>query len=57
MSDSWESRFGLNRHIAADAEFDLDGDGFSNLEEFVAGTDPLSDANYPLSVIKIRLVK
>ena len=41
MSDSWESRFGLDRYTTADVESDLAGDGFSTLEEFVAETDPI----------------
>lgn len=31
---------GLNAAITADATLDNDGDGFSNLREFIAGTDP-----------------
>ncbi|GAA5525482.1 hypothetical protein Maes01_02052 [Microbulbifer aestuariivivens] len=46
MPDVWESQYGLDRLSAADATLDLDGDALSNLEEFVAGTDP-SDHSDP----------
>ncbi len=40
MPDWWEDLHGLNRHSAADATGDRDGDGLSNGEEFRLGTDP-----------------
>ena len=42
MADSWELRYGLNPNDPADADGDLDGDGLSNKEEFLRGTDPTS---------------
>ena len=57
MSDSWESRYGLNAQSAADAEFDLDADGFSNREEFAAQTDPSSAADHSPYILKMRFVK
>jgi hypothetical protein len=41
LPDAWEEANGLNR-LASDAAGDLDGDGRSNLLEYLAGTDPLS---------------
>lgn len=36
----WEDQFGLSKTNAADATLDLDGDGASNLGEFLSGTKP-----------------
>jgi hypothetical protein len=40
MGDSWEATKGLNSANSADAGLDSDSDGMSNLEEFIAGTEP-----------------
>lgn len=57
MSDEWERRFSLNAQSAADASDDPDGDGFTNLEEFQAKTDPKDRASHPdyLDYVKINL--
>jgi hypothetical protein len=39
MSDEWEVTFGLDARTD-DANGDLDDDGFSNIEEYLAGTNP-----------------
>lgn len=40
MADDWERALGLDPANALDALLDLDGDGYSNLAEFDAGTAP-----------------
>jgi uncharacterized repeat protein (TIGR01451 family) len=40
MPDDWELAHGLNPNDPADALLDSDGDGTSNRQEFLAGTDP-----------------
>jgi hypothetical protein len=45
MPDAWETAYGFNPNSAADANLDADGDGFTNLQEFLAGTDPLSNTS------------
>jgi hypothetical protein len=39
MPDDWENAHGLN-HLVDDSALDPDADGFSNLNEYGAGTDP-----------------
>jgi len=57
MPDDWERKFGLNPGDASDAAKDLDKDGFTNLEEFQAKTDPSNAKDHPdyLDSIRIRL--
>lgn len=40
MPDAWETQHGLNPQDAADNTADPDGDGYTNIEEFLNGTDP-----------------
>ena len=47
LPDEWETRYGLNPGDAADANADADGDGFTNLEEFLAKTDPANKNDHP----------
>ena len=42
LPDDYESAFGFNPSDNRDAAMDSDGDGLTNLQEFRAGTDPLS---------------
>lgn len=55
IPDWWETKYGLNPLDLADAQNDLDDDGFSNLEEFLAGSDPKDPADAPAPVAKLRL--
>ncbi len=56
MPDEWEIRHGLNPNMD-DASQDADSDGFTNLEEFKAGTSPKDAASAPPPVTKLRLIK
>ncbi|MCC6823298.1 MAG: hypothetical protein IT579_21420 [Verrucomicrobia subdivision 3 bacterium] len=49
----WEDQYGLSQTNAADATLDLDGDGASNLHEFLAGTKP----NDAASVFRITALQ
>jgi hypothetical protein len=40
MPDDWETAHQLNPDDPGDATIDSDGDGFNNLQEYLAGTDP-----------------
>ncbi len=53
MPDFWENQYGLNRNNPADAALDNDGDGTTNLEEYLAGTHPLVAASV-LRIISIE---
>lgn len=41
IADEWEERYNLTSTRKMDALLDDDGDGLSNVEEFIEGTDPL----------------
>lgn len=49
MPDLWENWYGLDPHRAGDAFEDADGDGLTNYQEMLAGTDP-TDATSALSI-------
>lgn len=55
IPDRVELALGLNPQDAADAKGDLDGDGFSNLEEFLAKTDPKDPKSHPAIVNLLRV--
>ena len=40
MPDEWERRYGLNPNDASDANGDLTGDGYTNIEKYINGIDP-----------------
>ena len=40
MSDTFETKYGLNKNDASDAALDKDQDGLTNLEESLNGSDP-----------------
>jgi hypothetical protein len=47
MFDGWEVTYGLDPLDDNDASVDLDGDGFTNLQEYQRGTDPGDPDSHP----------
>ena len=50
MADDWEAANGLNPALP-NSGADIDGDGFSNLSEYQARTDPHDAASSPIAVV------
>jgi len=46
LPDIWEEKY-CGTNIACNPNEDTDGDGYTNLEEFEAGTNPLDPESYP----------
>ncbi len=57
LTDDWELKYGFDKHNKADAQRDFDGDGFTNLEEFRAATNPDNPEIHPPYVEKLRFVE
>ncbi len=57
IPDEWERRYGLNPDDPADAHADADNDGFTNMEEYLAKTDPKDPKSHPdyLDSLKLEL--
>ena len=45
MPDVWEKQHGLETGVSDDAD-DTDGDGYTNIEEYLNGTDPTEFVDY-----------
>jgi len=46
MPDAWEKKYGLNPKDASDGAKDKDGDGYTDLEEYLNKTDPTKAVDY-----------
>ncbi len=57
MPDEWERKYDLNPQDPADAELDSDEDGFTNLQEYKDGTDPLDAKSHMDYAMLLRVVK
>lgn len=53
MSDAWEVNNGLDPSDASDGDLDSDSDTFSNLEEFLAYSDPEDERSTPNRTVEI----
>ena len=53
MPDSWEDSYvGLNP-LKNDAAEDLDGDGYTNFEEYTSGTNPTDQTSLPFEIVEL----
>ncbi|MCA9142331.1 MAG: hypothetical protein KDB05_06070 [Planctomycetales bacterium] len=57
MPDHWEKRYGLNANNANDNSSDVDGDGYTNVEEWLNGTDPTEFVDYTKSEMNINTLE
>jgi hypothetical protein len=46
MPDAWEKQYGLNPNDPSDANGDLNGDGYTNIEKYINGIDPNTRINW-----------
>lgn len=57
MPDAWETKNGLNPDDASDGSQDRNGDGYTNVEEYLNGTDPTGFVDYTRSENNINTLK
>jgi pectate lyase len=57
MPDEWETRYGLDPKDASDAAKDKDGDGYTNIEEYLNGTNPTKFVDYSELENNVNLLK
>ncbi len=57
MPDEWEKKAGLDTSDASDAAKDKDNDGYSNIEEYINGTDPAVFADYTKQSNNVNTLK
>ena len=57
ITNAWLIKYDLDYAQADIKDQDPDGDGFTNLEEFVAGSDPRDPKSVPPYTTKLRLAK
>lgn len=46
IPDAWEKKYGLNPKDASDANADLNGDGYTNIEKYINGIDPTQKVDW-----------
>ena len=46
IPDAWEKKYGLNPKDASDANGDLNGDGYTNIEKYFNGIDPAQKVDW-----------
>ncbi len=46
MPDKWEKKYGLNPKDPSDANGDINGDGYTNIEKYIHGIDPTKKVDW-----------
>ena len=46
MPDKWERKYGLNPNDPSDANGDVNGDGYTNIEKYINGIDPTKKVDW-----------
>lgn len=46
IPDEWEKKYGLNPNDPSDAVKDMNGDGYTNIEKFINGIDPIKKTDW-----------
>ena len=46
MPDKWERKYNLNPNDPSDANGDMNGDGYTNIEKYINGIDPTKKVNW-----------
>lgn len=57
IGNDWWLKYRLDPGLAGASAMDPDGDGFSNLEEFQADTDPQNIHSHPPLIVKLKFIK
>lgn len=57
IPNAWFLQFGLKLRQPNITQEDSDGDGFTNEEEWLAGTDPTDASKHPLLITKVTFVR
>ena len=57
MPDEWEKRYGFDPHDAANTSKDKDNDGYTNIEEYLNGTNPTEFIDYTRPENNINTLK
>ena len=57
MPDAWETRYGLDPRDTSNASTDKDNDGYTNIEEYLNGTDPTAFVDYTKPENNLNMLK
>ncbi|MYC75808.1 pectate lyase [Candidatus Poribacteria bacterium] len=57
MPDEWEKRYGLDSQDASNTSQDTDNDGYTNIEEYLNGTDPTEYVDYTQPENNVNVLK